>query len=521
MSRVAWMSHPGRYTLVIYIPRVLCPPGRHHQLPSMDSHQSDLSATLVSSSWRNHIDHPLPPPAQQPSHHQWQHPQSEPQQRHPWPSSSASYALHYTAYTGQSGPDFDNEYRPTLLAGPSYHPLSHSQSSSSSSPAASSSSQSSSPRFPHSSDWDADLYRFEPDQAHDAEDDIPQLPNTVSLSPSPPPRPQSPCIKEEDVSVDGFIFEGPKATASSSHAFAPMAEVPLRATQATKAQRRFMGVFRLDPFAINNPSAQLSSAEKDTDYSGEKIGPLKEPGREFQFQLELYDALKPELAEVPPVPSVAQDRSVSPDISLSYPVQEDDEAMQQAEWDVQPRTSLYSVFGHDPSSFVPTPVHSLNWLKLQGGSSADGSAYSDSPPLRTLDTSPYLSSSRELRMPDHNKNGYNRLSPYSASSSLRLPPPTPSSRYVSMPQIQSNDDYSDEPESSWFNKNIPLSTGYYGMQKDESADSLSSSAPMSIGPIIGSLANATKYRPSLGGSIGYQVYSSSLNNMHADRLRYS
>ena len=34
-----------------------------------------------------------------------------------------------------------------------------------------------------------------------------------------------------------------------------------------------------------------------------------------------------------------------------------------------------------------------------------------------------------------------------------------------MPQIQSSDSYSDEPDSGWFNKNIPLSTNYYGVQK--------------------------------------------------------
>ncbi len=67
-------------------------------------------------------------------------------------------------------------------------------------------------------------------------------------------------------------------------------------------------------------------------------------------------------------------------------------------------------------------------------------------------------------MPELQKDAYSRLPSYSASPSLRLPPPTPSSRYISMPQIQS-DGYSDEPESSWYNKGISLSNGYYAMQK--------------------------------------------------------
>lgn len=333
----------------------------------MDSHHS-LSASLISNAWRANLGHPAP----QPAHHQWQH--TQPRQQ--WPqSSSASYALQYTAYSGESGPDYEPEYQqPAIISGPSYHSLSQPS-------ASSSSSQASSPRFHQSSDWDADLYRFDPDQSQDAHDDMPQLPNTVSLSPSPPPHPQSPRVKEEDIAGDGFIFDGPKMLDLTSHSFAPMTEVPLRATQATKAMRRLMGVFRLDPFAINNSSAHGKTTEKDTDWSGEKIGPLRYPGREIQFQLDLDDALKPE-PDAADMPALSRDRSSSPGMSLSYLEQEreDNAALQPPEWEASPQTSLYSSLANESSSFVPTPAHSLSWLKLQAGSSADGSSYSDSPP---------------------------------------------------------------------------------------------------------------------------------------------
>ena len=318
----------------------------------MDSHQS----LLVSSSWRA--------PLEQPSHHQWQPPPPAPRHRQPWSLPATSYSLQYTAYSAQPAPQYDHEYQPPILPEPSYH-----------SAPSSSSSQTDSPRFPDASSWDGELYRFETDQAQDVPEDGAQLPNTVSLSPSPPPR-----IKEEDVPVDGFIFEGPKSHILPSHAYVPMAEVPLRATQATRAQRQFMGVFRLDPFAINNPSLQSQSGDRDTDYSGEKIGPLKQPGREFQWQLEFFDGLKPEPAEASTVPSLTEDRSPSPEISLSLPGTEEDDRIQLAGWDSPPSNPLYSSYTHEPASYVPTPVQGLNWLRHQTGSSAEGSAYSDSPP---------------------------------------------------------------------------------------------------------------------------------------------
>lgn len=56
--------------------------------------------------------------------------------------------------------------------------------------------------------------------------------------------------------------------------------------------RRLMGVFRLDPFAINNTAR---NENPNTDWSGDEIGPLAESPKTFEFQLDIFDAVKPEV----------------------------------------------------------------------------------------------------------------------------------------------------------------------------------------------------------------------------------
>lgn len=57
------------------------------------------------------------------------------------------------------------------------------------------------------------------------------------------------------------------------------------------------------------------------------------------------------------------------------------------------------------------------------------------------------------------KEPYNR-NQYSSASPLRLPPPTPSSRYISMPAVQDADSYSDDSDRQWFGKSISLAMFY-------------------------------------------------------------
>jgi hypothetical protein len=63
---------------------------------------------------------------------------------------------------------------------------------------------------------------------------------------------------------------------------APPTEVPLRATQASKAMRKMMGVFRLNPFSMHEGGGQAMSS-----WIGEDAGPLEEEPQIFEFQLDI------------------------------------------------------------------------------------------------------------------------------------------------------------------------------------------------------------------------------------------
>ncbi|KIK96210.1 hypothetical protein PAXRUDRAFT_10965 [Paxillus rubicundulus Ve08.2h10] len=91
-------------------------------------------------------------------------------------------------------------------------------------------------------------------------------------------------LEPEDSVADCFVMEfsacTPAAQASSS--LAPPTEVPLRATQASKAMRKMMGVFRLNPFSMHESSGQAT-----TTWTGEDAGPLEEEPQMFEFQLDV------------------------------------------------------------------------------------------------------------------------------------------------------------------------------------------------------------------------------------------
>jgi hypothetical protein len=113
----------------------------------------------------------------------------------------------------------------------------------------------------------------------------------------------TPVVKEEqeDVSVTAaFVFESSPSTPGPTNEGPRETQVPLRATQATKAMRKMMSVFRLNPFAVQGSAPSV-----------EEAGPLEEEGRLFEFQLRLGDTPPPS----PPVRSAStlpESRTTSP-----------------------------------------------------------------------------------------------------------------------------------------------------------------------------------------------------------------
>ncbi|KAJ7061006.1 hypothetical protein C8F01DRAFT_1253479 [Mycena amicta] len=111
-------------------------------------------------------------------------------------------------------------------------------------------------------------------------------------------------IKQEQPDDDGFIVDTQPSSSSSScssalaHALAcaPPTEVPLRATQASARMRRMMGVFRLNPFAIQMQKGENGS-RSDCTWAGGEARPLDEPPRVFEFQLALDQPFLPEYGE--------------------------------------------------------------------------------------------------------------------------------------------------------------------------------------------------------------------------------
>ncbi|KAH7919401.1 hypothetical protein BV22DRAFT_861994 [Leucogyrophana mollusca] len=154
-----------------------------------------------------------------------------------------------------------------------------------------SSSASSNVKYP-SSHWRDDLYAL--DGADASNIPVPP-PSTARTSTSPPSvraasRSSSagtPPVKlepEEPPSADCFVMEFTSASPAvrESSSLAPPTEVPLRATQASKAMRKMMGVFRLNPFSMHEGGGQALAS-----WSGEDARPLEEEPQMFEFQLDI------------------------------------------------------------------------------------------------------------------------------------------------------------------------------------------------------------------------------------------
>ena len=102
----------------------------------------------------------------------------------------------------------------------------------------------------------------------------------ASSSRSPPVKLESDEVSSADCFVMEFATSVPAAQDSTS--LAPPTEVPLRATQASKAMRKMMGVFRLNPFSMHEGGGQAT-----TTWIGEEAGPLEEEPQIFEFQLDI------------------------------------------------------------------------------------------------------------------------------------------------------------------------------------------------------------------------------------------
>jgi hypothetical protein len=90
---------------------------------------------------------------------------------------------------------------------------------------------------------------------------------------------------EPDDLDDGFIMElVTPDTTEYLQSLVPPTEVPLRASQASKEMRKMMGVFRLNPFAMDSGLGKRASS---SGWYGEDVGPLEEDPVLLEFQIEL------------------------------------------------------------------------------------------------------------------------------------------------------------------------------------------------------------------------------------------
>jgi hypothetical protein len=114
----------------------------------------------------------------------------------------------------------------------------------------------------------------------------------------------TPVVKEEqeDGSMTAaFVFESSPSTPGPTNEGPRETQVPLRATQATKAMRKMMSVFRLNPFAVQGSAPTV-----------EEAGPLEEEGRLFEFQLRLGDTPPPSSPPVRSGSTLPESRTTSP-----------------------------------------------------------------------------------------------------------------------------------------------------------------------------------------------------------------
>ncbi|KAH0826695.1 hypothetical protein J3R83DRAFT_5087 [Lanmaoa asiatica] len=132
--------------------------------------------------------------------------------------------------------------------------------------------------------------------------------SSIASSASIPPVKVEP---EDSVAADCFVmeFSAPTPAAQASSSLAPPTEVPLRATQASKAMRKMMGVFRLNPFSMHE-----SGGQPTTTWTGEEAGPLEEEPQMFEFQLNL-PGYEPAVSDpVQPQPASSSSNKLDPDL---------------------------------------------------------------------------------------------------------------------------------------------------------------------------------------------------------------
>lgn len=137
--------------------------------------------------------------------------------------------------------------------------------------------------------------------------------SSIASSVSIPPVKLEP---EDSVAADCFVMEFSASTpaAQASSSLAPPTEVPLRATQASKAMRKMMGVFRLNPFSMHE-----SAGQPTTTWTGEEAGPLEEEPQMFEFQLDLPGYERAPSNPVQPQPTSSNNVDGNLDDSGSWP----------------------------------------------------------------------------------------------------------------------------------------------------------------------------------------------------------
>jgi hypothetical protein len=203
---------------------------------------------------------------------------------------------------------------------------------------------------------------------------------------------------------------------------APPAEVPLRATQASKEMRRMMGVFRLNPFAMHSLSrgrdtddSPDGSPTASVSWSGE-AGPLDQEPVMFEFQLHIsgldteddrpllrsqdlssrlptisahdesqlrafsptFELHDPDLSERPEGPSSDTRYDIQHDVNHHHPMQEEDPGtdFRQArcdpweEADYAPHAGSDSGASSSTTVSVQTPVNEIGCIPFDDGSLA-------------------------------------------------------------------------------------------------------------------------------------------------------
>src|SRR5712675_2394 len=107
--------------------------------------------------------------------------------------------------------------------------------------------------------------------------------------------------QEEGSVTAAFVFESSPSTPGPTSENPRETQVPLRATQATKAMRKMMSVFRLNPFAVQGSAPTV-----------EEAGPLEEEGRLIEFQLRIGDSTPPPSPPIRSESTLPESRTTSP-----------------------------------------------------------------------------------------------------------------------------------------------------------------------------------------------------------------